>query len=147
MQEGVDVRQGSEIVQRLGDWSRAYADTVYRTNLTSAYTAGRFRQQEGVSDVIGAFGFRSRRDDSTRPNHRAAEGLIAPPHDIIWERLSPPLGYNCRCSLRLVSRFELERLGLLRDGRVMRFEPATLAQAGPDKGFLSVRPDRRIYAA
>lgn len=149
IQEGVDLRHGTEVVERLTGWTQAYSETVYRTNLTSAYTAGRFQQANSadVNDVIGAFGFQSRNDADTRPNHRAAHGLIAPTNDSIWDRLSPPLGYRCRCQIRLVSRFDLERRGLIRDGRIMRFEPAGLSAAGPDPGFISIRPDRRIYAA
>lgn len=85
-----------EAIARLGDFSRSYAETIYRTNLNTAFTAGRFRQVEepGVREVIGAFEFQAVNDRDTRPNHRAAHGLVASPADTIWETLSPPLGYN-----------------------------------------------------
>jgi SPP1 gp7 family putative phage head morphogenesis protein len=147
--EGLGVRQGGELVEGLGDWGRAYAETVYHQNMANAYTAGRFMQanSEDVKDVIGAFEFRSRQDAATRPNHFAAHGTIAPTNDAVWALISPPLGFRCRCQLRMVSRFELERLGLLRQGRVEHVLPPTIHAAGPDPGFLGGRPDRRIYGA
>jgi SPP1 gp7 family putative phage head morphogenesis protein len=149
MVEGWGVDKGEKTLEEIADWSRAYAETVYRTNCTSAYTAGRFRQAESgdVNDVIGAIEFNAVGDANTRPNHKAADGTIAPPGDAIWSRISPPLGYNCRCGIRLVSRFELLRRGLLRDGMVLRSVPASINRAGPDPGFIAIRPDRRIYAA
>ena len=45
-------------------------------------------------------------DDNVRENHRAADGLIAAPEDPVWNSLSPPLGHNCRCTLRLFHRLD-----------------------------------------
>lgn len=137
-----------DAIARIGDFSRSYAETVYRTNLNTAFTAGRFQQvrEPGVREVIGAFGFEAVLDGDVRENHRAAHGLIASPDDTVWETLSPPLGFNCRCSVRMVSRFELERRGLIEGEVVERFEPPGFSGAFPDPGFeKSFRTDRRIY--
>lgn len=150
LREGRTIRQAEEVISGLGDWGRAYSETVYRTNLKTAYTAGRFRQaaDPDVAGVIGAFEYRARLDADVRPNHAAAHGLIASQFDDLWREFSPPLGHNCRCSLRLVDRFELEELGLLdRSGRVRRRLPATFSAAHPDPAFGArrARPDQLIY--
>lgn len=138
-----------DIIAALGGWTRAYAETVYRTNLNTAFTAGRFRmaQVPSVTKVIGAFEFRAVMDGDTRHNHAAAHGLVASQFDPIWETYSPPMGYNCRCRVRMVDRFELRQRHLLSaTGEVLTHKPANFADAYPDEGFeRKHRPDRAIY--
>lgn len=145
-QHGTTADRASWVLESMGDWSRAYADTVYRTNLSNAYAAGTFREamDPDVAQVIGALEFDDVGDSDTRPNHHAAEGLVAAPDDPVWDRLAPPLGYRCRCFLRFVDRLELEQRGLIgRDGRVRRATIPPGAHADP--GFRVTRPDRAIY--
>ena len=42
---------------------------------------------------------------------------------------------NCRCAAEFVSVFDLEKRGLIRNGRVMRYLPPGFAQAHPDANF------------
>jgi SPP1 gp7 family putative phage head morphogenesis protein len=139
-----DVRQSIPFLE-------SYAETVYRTNMSSAYAAGRFRmalsEDGAVSDVIRAFRFTATGDADTRDNHAAADGFIAEVTDNAWNFMSPPFGYNCRCALELVDRFELDRLGRLDElGRLVSENPPRGAH--PDEGFRPSgfgRPDRAIY--
>lgn len=139
VEKGLDPGTTERQVMRLAvdashDWSRAYANTVYRTNVARAYTEGRFAQaaQEDVKEVIPALEYVSVEDALVRPNHAAAHGLIAATDDPVWEMIKPPNGYNCRCAANFISRFELERRGLFKDGRVTRYEPPTFQQAHRD---------------
>ena len=119
------------------DWTRAYAGTCFRTNASTGYSNGRFEQAQDpdVKEVIPAFKFAALHDDRTRPWHEAAHGLIADTLDPIWATFRPPIGWNCRCSPNFISKFELERLGLLENGRVRRHVPPTFGSAHPDPGF------------
>lgn len=127
-------------------FTRGYAQTVYRTNLNSAYTAGRMRQAKapGVRSVAPGFRYDAVMDDDVRPNHRALDGFVALQNDPVWQQCSPPLGFNCRCTLALALRSEVEAAGLLRGGRARaRTKPAG---AGPDPGFTKVnRTDAEVY--
>lgn len=146
MRRGATVAKASEVIQDVGGFAQAYADTVYRTNVASAYTAGRFRQARDpdVAEVVGGFTFMATRDSSTRPNHLAADGLTASTLDPVWDQLAPPLGYNCRCAIRLADVFELERAGKLFNGKLPRVVRPPGAR--PDDGFRSMgRPDRSLY--
>ena len=88
--------------------------------------------------VTPAFRFDATRDTHTRPNHMAANGFIAAIDDPEWDRVSPPLGFRCRCAKSLVTRSQLRRLGLLReDGTVITHRPRGFGAAGPDPGFVS----------
>lgn len=124
------------------DWTRAYADTVYETNVSGAITNGRFEQAKDpdVATVIKAFEVVGEADERERPNHRAARGFIGAVEDPIWtsRHVKPPYGYRCRHGVIFASKYTLERRGLLRsDGSVIRFEPAGFENFAPDPGFVS----------
>lgn len=146
--KGMTVPKASAVVADVGGFTRAYSETVYRTNVATAYSAGRYAEARspGVAATMGAFERTAVGDSDTRPTHLAADGLLAGIEDPVWEHASVPSGYNCRCAQRLVSKYELERMGLLdRSGKVIRRTPAGFGAYRPDPGFGGGRPDRRIY--
>ena len=136
LSEGSTLTEAREAIVQLGDWNRTYAETVYRTNAAAAYADGRLIQARDpdVRMVAPALRYMAVHDANVRPNHLAADGLVAGPDDPVWALLKPPLGFNCRCGLRLVDRIEAESLGVLDSaGNVRR---ATVPPgAGPDAGF------------
>lgn len=138
LRENVPRPTTEEAIRDLGPFTHAYTETVYRTNLASAYNAGRLQQVKdpAVRRVVGAFEYNAVLDPDVRQNHRAAHGLLAATSDDIWQRLAPPLGYNCRCSLRFVTRSELSRRRLVGDdGSVTVVRPRSFSLARPDEGF------------
>lgn len=44
IREGTPEGTAGKIIAAIADWTRAYAETVFRTNVATAYSAGRFRQ-------------------------------------------------------------------------------------------------------
>jgi SPP1 gp7 family putative phage head morphogenesis protein len=123
-------------IQSAGDFARAYAETVLRTNFATAYSDGRITKamEPAVRAVTPALRFTAIRDSRVRHNHLAADGLVAAPDDPVWDSLRPPLGYLCRCRLDLVSVEEAERMGIL--DRAGNVRPARIPQgAYPDPGF------------
>lgn len=136
------------VTREIGGWTHAYAETVFETNMNTAYNAGRAKQARdpGIRRVMPAFRFVSAKLTTTRENHESAHGLIAATDDAIWEGLYPPLGFRCKCSTRLMSKAELRRLNLLTPrGQVIPFHPASIGMAHRDEGFSGGRPDRVIY--
>lgn len=147
MREGRTLATAEAAVAEVGDWSRAYAETVYRTNVATAYSAGRIRQafDPAIGNVMLAFELVGPRDRDAREHHAAGVGLIAGKTDPVWDFAATPLGYGCRHQMRLVSKYELERLGLLGpDGTVTRRVPAGFSKFHPDPGF-GGRPDLAMY--
>lgn len=132
-----DVRVRSEA------WSEGYARMTFRTNVNTAVTAGRFRaaQDPDVKLAVPAFRFDAVGDGDTRDNHDAADGIILTVDNPSWNRIAPPLGYNCRCQVSHVTAVELDAMGRLRDdGSVI--EDRIPASAFPDDGFRhGGRPD------
>lgn len=72
--------------------------TIYRTNMSTAYTNG-ILEKTKVSEVATKYAFQAILDDETRDNHRACDGIVLPVNDPFWKTHTPPLGYNCRCTL------------------------------------------------
>ena len=127
----------AQIIADMGNWSRAYGEVVYRTNMATSMVQGikQMATDPDIEDLIGGFQYSAVGDVDTRHNHQAASGLIAGTRDPIWKVFTPPLGYNCRCTLVMVDKYEMREKGLLENGRVNRFEPPSFSDAHPDPGF------------
>lgn len=147
IRDGTPTNDAAKLVARIGGWSRAYGDTVFRTNLATAYQSGIMQQavDPDVRRVMVAFEFNATLDAGVRPNHAAAHGLVASTRDPIWTRFTPPLGYNCRCATRLLTSFEVERRGLLDGANVRTYFPPKWSMATPDPGFGGGRPDFELH--
>lgn len=154
--EGVtEVDAGRRIVtsvdavrQRTGAWSQSYARMVFRTNVNTAATAGRFRQMRDPNLVdrngarlLPAFRFDAVGDGDTRSNHNAADGIILDVTNTAWGTIAPPLGYNCRCDVVEMNRLALQRIDRIdRHGNVINSRIPSAAR--PDEGFRHAgRPD------
>ncbi len=69
-----------------------------------------------------------------RPNHLAADGFVAAVDDPVWQQLTPPLGFNCRCALAIVTKRKARQAGVIDEDGSAIFQ-AKPAGAGPDAGF------------
>jgi SPP1 gp7 family putative phage head morphogenesis protein len=89
--------------------SKFYLETIYRTNVQTAYGAGRFRQMTDP-DVIAVrpyVQYRTVQDGRVRPEHAVLDGQVWSSDDSTWHRIAPPNGYNCRCSIVTLDADEL----------------------------------------
>jgi SPP1 gp7 family putative phage head morphogenesis protein len=89
-----------------------HIETVFRTNIQTAYSAGRIEQQRDA-DVISVMPFwryLTIGDDRTRVNHEAMDGFIALADDSVWEIWYPPAGFNCRCSVESLMEEEVDNV-------------------------------------
>lgn len=125
----VDPAGGAEVVQ-LGSPHRLR--TIYRTNLQSAYMAGRYKRQMEMSDARPYWMYLAINDARTRPAHRALHGKVFRFDDPIWSSAYPPNGINCRCRVRALSQRNLEREGLRPESSDGHLSEA-VADAGIDK--------------
>lgn len=121
LRTGESLPSAERIIAGLGDWARAYGETVFRTNLGTAYASGRIKESmdPDLADFIVGLERLAVNDVDTRPNHAACSGLCASQRDPIWLRLGLPAGYSCRCMWRLLDVYEARRRHLM-DGSEMR---------------------------
>jgi len=86
--------------------------TIYRTNLQTAYAAGRWKEMVANADDRPYLQFICVLDAHTRPTHRIMHGKVFRIDDPIWKKMAPPLGWGCRCRLIALDDDDLKRLGL-----------------------------------
>lgn len=131
MSEGEFVRLMSLRLQTLGWWGKKVSPetpaggaqlyqagsfhrlkTIYRTNLQSAYAAGRWKQMLEDSDRRPYLQYIAVLDERTRPRHRALHGRVMRFDDPAWSAIAPVNGFNCRCRLRSLSEERMRIEGL-----------------------------------
>ena len=83
-------------VMRLKPFHR---ETIFRNAVQSAYSAGRWEQQQRVKAIRPILMYDAINDSRTRPTHRALDAFMAPVDDPVWKRIYPPNGHNCRCTV------------------------------------------------
>lgn len=92
----------------ISDASPWYWETVYRTNMQTAYNAGRAaeftRVQPEYLEFVGI------EDERQTDICRAASGTILPASDPFWKTHWPPLHFNCRSTVRAVFQEEVDAL-------------------------------------
>jgi SPP1 gp7 family putative phage head morphogenesis protein len=76
-----------------------HLETIFRTNMQTAYGVGRRRGLEEVSDAFPFWQYHAVMDDRTRPRHAAINGVILPADNPFWDEHYPPWAFNCRCSV------------------------------------------------
>lgn len=78
--------------------SRARLETIIRTNVQTAYSAGQWVNFEKNKKFLPYLMWSAINDSRVRPAHLAMDGYIAHIDDPIWKVWHPPAGYNCRCT-------------------------------------------------
>ncbi len=76
-----------------------HLETVFRTNMQTAYGVGRRRGMEDVTDAFPFWEYHTVGDDRVRPRHAALEGITLRYDNAFWEGHYPPWDFNCRCSV------------------------------------------------
>ena len=89
------------------------AQIIYETNLSMAYSAGRYAQQTDP-DTLRHFPYwQYRHSGSRHPRlmHLAWDGLTLKADDPWWDAHYPPNGWHCGCRVSIVSEGGLRRMG------------------------------------
>lgn len=131
-------RDFDEIVARYGweynggrDWRTR---VIYRTNLSTAYAAGRYAQMTDPDVVAYRPWWRYRHGGSAdpRPEHLAWDGLVLRHDDPWWSTHYPPNGWGCSCYVEPITERELRRSGRTEADQAPPVEtrPYTIAATG-----------------
>lgn len=86
--------------------------TIYRTNLQTAYMAGRFAAQLENVDDRPYWKYVAVLDGRTRPSHRAMHGKVLRYDDPFWASFYPPNGWGCRCRVVALAQRDLDAEGV-----------------------------------
>jgi SPP1 gp7 family putative phage head morphogenesis protein len=82
--------------------------TVFRTNLFTAYSVAQLEQINTMPGAFPLWRYVAILDSSTRPDHRALNGMIFRLGDGPY----PPIDYNCRCSAQHIHSTEAAEAGI-----------------------------------
>lgn len=132
LQEGISLgefrKRFDQAVQKYG-WAynggRGWrTQTIYRTNLSTAYAAGRRAQQLDPEVLEARPLLMYRHGDSIVPReqHLRWDGLVLPADDPWWDTHYPPNGFGCSCSAFSLSQADVDERGL------------SVAESAPDDG-------------
>jgi SPP1 gp7 family putative phage head morphogenesis protein len=119
--DGTDLRAFKrEIGAQLSEaWAGSVADpgfrleTIFRTNVQTAYNAGRYEQARQVAKDRPYWLFDSIMDGRTTPDCCAAlDGIVLPANDPFWKGHYPPLHFNCRSQIITLTEDQAEGMGV-----------------------------------
>lgn len=111
------------------DGSEWRLDTIYRTNLQSAYMAGRYNQMIEVADEFPYWELVAVMDNRTTNGCSNVNGTILRYDDAFWQTNYPPRHYKCRSRVRALSSQQVMKLGLKPTA------PSKVANIKPAEGF------------
>lgn len=106
----VDPLTGQVVKAQLGSASRL--ETIFRTNLQSAYAVGHWDGIVRSARTAPYLMYDAVDDHRTRPEHAARDGEVHAVYSDFWSTHFPPNGWNCRCGVIQLDKEDLQELGL-----------------------------------
>jgi len=135
-------RIGGIIEQQGWTGNKAWrVENIFRTNIQSAYMAGRYEQMTRVAKARPYWKLVAVRDRRTRQTHLAVDGLVYPHDHPFWDTWYPPNGFACRCVVVTLSERQVKGRGLTVQTEI----PDTIRVVDPATGMESLvtpLPDR-----
>lgn len=104
--KGLDDLFQAKGYDKLGNW---HAETIFRTETSLAYNAGSNAKLIEVADTFPYWEYVTAGDERVRDEHAALNGKIFKTGDTEYY---PPLGINCRCRTKPVSKNAAKRRGI-----------------------------------
>lgn len=110
--------------------------------------------EPGVKELRPYWQYDAVNDSKTRPSHLAMDGRVFMADDPIWDTWFPPNGFKCRCTVKTLSKRQMEQRGLtveteapraarLEDGRFVNILPDPQFDTNPAK--VRYQPDLTGY--
>ena len=83
--------------------------TIYRTNIDTAYSAGRWEEIEATKKTHPYLRYRCSMLERSREQHKAWNNIVLPVDDPWWDTHYPPCAWNCKCWVEQVLKSEVDR--------------------------------------
>lgn len=131
----VDPLTGAPEEVQLG--SRRRLKVIYDTNFRTSHAAGRWARIQRVKEAFPFLQYRQIDRPTKRDDHARYDGIILPVDHPAWLQIFPPNGWFCGCSVRQLTRSQMEREGL---SVTEDFELETAPFMNPRSGEVSDLP-------
>lgn len=96
---------------RAEGWHDRRVELIFRTNMQTAYAAGRWKKIQAVKASRPYLQYVARMV-RTRPSHAILHRLVYPVDHEFWKTNYPPNGFRCHCHVVTLSSRQVEKRGL-----------------------------------
>ncbi len=107
-----DFRQRIAGVIQSQGWHGYRVETIFRTNIQQAYSAGRYARMQGVKSSRPYWQYLAIMDKRVRPSHAILHEKVYPADHEFWASNYPPNGFRCRCTVVTLSERQVKAQGL-----------------------------------
>lgn len=101
----------ADVIQSQG-WTDYRVETIFRTNMQQAYSAGRYARMQGVKNARPYWQYLAIMDKRVRPGHAILHEKVYPADHEFWNSNYPPNGFRCRCTVVTLSERQVKKQGL-----------------------------------
>lgn len=129
IESGLSIENAKNEILKKVDLSPHQAETILRTNMFSAYSAGRYSEIQKSKNNRPYLRYSAVEDGRSRQSHLMMHGKIYPVDDPFWSVNFPPNGYNCRCDVISISQKQVNDLGLQIQKTLKGKKPIPLSRA------------------
>ncbi|WP_300733886.1 phage minor head protein [uncultured Desulfovibrio sp.] len=91
-------------------WHDYRIENIFRTNLQTAYAAGRYKKMRAVKASRPYWQYMAVMDRRVRPSHAMLHGKVYPADHEFWASNYPPNGFRCRCCVRTLSEHQVKKM-------------------------------------
>lgn len=84
---------------------------IFDANMRASHAAGKWARIERVKDAFPFLRYVQVQRDTKRPEHARYHELIRPVDDPVWDRIYPPNGWRCGCTVQQLSQAMMNRRG------------------------------------
>jgi SPP1 gp7 family putative phage head morphogenesis protein len=112
----------------------ARIETIFRTNVQSAYTAGRYKQATDEDTIADRpyWMFDAIEDDRTSEICEKCDGTVRPADDAWWKSHLPPLHFNCRSHFITLTGEQADKHGVAKKPPTIEADDGFGAPPGED---------------
>lgn len=85
---------------------------IYHTNLHTAYAAGQWQRIQKTKEFLPYLQYMPSVSENPRLSHKRYYDLVRPVDDPIWQQISPPNSYNCKCWVKQLTKRQAQKVGI-----------------------------------
>ena len=101
-------------------FNKKWQQTEYYSAINCAESASTYRRLKGKTKLFPYWQYKTVGDEKVREEHAALNGLILRHDDPLWDRIYPPNGWHCRCSV--VPKMQHEVDGITEESQHQKVE-------------------------